>query len=204
MNQYLIGIYKGHLPNSLHNKLMELTSNFTKITSIPISSPQNLTLIVAEEETQLSAGHTDQYFLLTKELQKLKQYEDEFYFVYDYRNRKLIENPMAKCFPLIKVSISGSKLADLIQTVKDIKQDVFAGFKINSGKSGLLIVEVLLTSTMLEIIHRGEIIPESSRSDQHYCYLSKLTELLSDSAICHSILTKAIRGRELFEEKRID
>lgn len=194
MNQYLIGIYKGELSNLQLNEIMEFTSNFSKnsITTISISSPEKLTLFVSEEESQLSAGLTDQYYLLTNELQKLKQYEEKFYFVYDYRNRKLVENPVVKCSPLIKITISGSKLQYVIQTVKDIKQDVFAGFKINSEESGLLIVEVLLSSPLLEMIYKGETIPELLRSDKHYLYLSRLTELLSVPTLCNSVQTKYI------------
>jgi hypothetical protein len=103
-----------------------------------------------------------------------------------------VENPMVKCFPLIKITISGTKLQNVIQTVKDIKQDVFAGFKINFEESGLLIVEVLLTSPMLEMIHKGETIPESLRSDKHYLYLSRLTELLSVPTLSNSVQTKYI------------
>lgn len=194
MNQYLIGIYNGELTNLQLNEIMVFTSNFSKnsLTTISIPSPENLTLLVSEEESQLSAGLTDQYYLLTNELQRLKQYEDKFYFVYDYRNRKLVENPVDKCFPLIKITISGPKLQNVIQTVKDIKQDVFAGFKIISGESGLLIVEVLLTSPLLEMIHKGKTIPESLRSDKHYLYLSRLTELLSIPTICNSVQIKYI------------
>ncbi|MGG0414226.1 hypothetical protein [Peribacillus simplex] len=130
--------------------------------------------------------------LLTNELQKLNQYQDKFYFVYDYRNRKIVKNPTVRCFPLIKITISGTKLQNLIQTVKDIKQDVFAGFKINLEESDLLIIEVLLSSPMLEMINKGERIPESSQCDKHYLYLSELTELLSDPTLCNSVQTKAI------------
>lgn len=194
MNQYLIGIHKGELSIPHLNEIMEFASNFLKnsITTIAISSPENLTLFVGEEESPLTAGLTDQYYLLTNELQKLKQYEDKFYFVYDYRNRKLVENPELKCFPLIKITINGSKLQNVIQTVKDIKQDVFAGFKINSKESGLLIVDILITSPILEMIHNGETIPESLRSNKHYLYLSRLTELLSIPTLCNSVQTKYI------------
>ncbi|MBT2640487.1 hypothetical protein [Bacillus sp. ISL-39] len=195
MNQYLIGIHKGELSNLQLNEIIEITSNFLKnsITTISISSPEILTLIVSEEKSQLSAGLTDQYYLLTNELQRLKQYEDNFYFVYDYRNRKLVENPLAKCFPLIKLTISGTQLQNVIQTVKDIKQDVFAGFKIKSEESGLLTVEVLLTSPFLEMIYKGEVIPESLRSNKHYLYLSRLTELLSVPTLSNSVQTNYIR-----------
>ncbi|WP_110929643.1 hypothetical protein [Bacillus massiliglaciei] len=100
MNQYLIGIYKGELSNPQLNELMEYTSKISKnsITTISISSPENLSLLVAEEESQLSTGLTDQYYLLTNELQKLNQYQDNFYFVYDYRNRKIVKNPTVRCF----------------------------------------------------------------------------------------------------------
>ncbi|MDP1420112.1 hypothetical protein Q8G35_17360 [Peribacillus simplex] len=194
MNQYLIGIYKGELSNPQLNELMEYTSKISKnsITTISISSPENLTLLVGEEKSQLSTGLTDQYYLLTNELQKLNQYQDKFYFVYDYRNRKIVKNPTVRCFPLIKITISGTNLQNLIQTVKDIKQDVFAGFKINLEESDLLIVEVLLSSPMLEVINKGERIPESSQCDKHYLYLSELTELLSDPTLCNSVQTKAI------------
>ncbi|MBT2618866.1 MULTISPECIES: hypothetical protein [unclassified Bacillus (in: firmicutes)] len=194
MNQYLIGIHKGELSNPQLNELMEYTSKISKnsITTISISSPENLTLLVGEEESQLSTGLTDQYYLLTNELQKLNQYQDKFYFVYDYRNRKIVKNPTVRCFPLIKITISGTKLQNLIQTVKGIKQDVFAGFKINLEESDLLIVEVLLSSPMLEMINKGERIPESLQCDKHYLYLSELTELLSDPRLCNSVQTKAI------------
>ncbi|MDM5308404.1 hypothetical protein [Peribacillus frigoritolerans] len=194
MNQYLIGIYKGELSNPQLNELMEYTSKISKnsITTISISSPENLTLLVGEEESQLSTGLTDQYYLLNNELQKLNQYQDNFYFVYDYRNRKIVKNPTVRCFPLIKITISGTNLQNLIQTVKDIKQDVFAGFKINLEESDLLIVEVLLSSPMLEVINKGERIPEPSQCDKHYLYLSELTELLSDPTLCNSVQTKAI------------
>lgn len=194
MKQYLIGIHKGEISNPQINEILELTSNFSRnsITTISISTPENLTLFVVEEESQLSAGLTDQYYLLTNEIQKLKQYEGKFYFVYDYRNRKLVENPEEMCFTLIEITISATKLQSLIQTVKDIKQDVFAGFKINSEELGLLTVEVLLTSPMLEMAHRDKTIPESSQSDQHYLYLSQLTELLSVPALSKSVLSKYI------------
>lgn len=198
MNQYLIGIYKGDLSNPHLNDLMEFISNFSNksITTISISAPENLTLFLGIEESQITAGLTDQFYLLTNELQKLKQYEENFYFVYDYRNRKLVEDPLEKCFPLIELTISGSNLQNLIQTVKDIKQDVFAGFKINAEESGLLKVEVLLTSSLLEMIHKGGTISESLRNDQHYLYLKELTDLLSNPALCSSVQTKAMTGRD--------
>ncbi|MEH7442566.1 hypothetical protein V7201_09600 [Bacillus sp. JJ1122] len=196
MNQYLIGIYKGVLSNPQLTELMEFSSNFSNnlITTISISAPENLTLFLGIEESQLTAGLTDQFYLLINELQKLEKYVRNFYFVYDYRNRKLVENPMEKCFPLIELTLTGSNLQNLIQTVKDIKQDVFAGFKINSEESGLLKVEVLLTSPLLEMIHSGGAIPESLRSDKHYLYLKKLTDLLSNDALCSSVQTKVITG----------
>lgn len=191
MNQYLIGIHKGELSNLQLNEIKSINSNFIQnsITSISISSSEKLTLLVSEEESLLSAGVTDQYYLITNELQRLKQYKNNFYFVYDYRNRKLVENPMEKCFPLIKITINATNLQKVIQTVKDIKQDVFAGFKINSMESGLLTVEVLLTSSLLEMIYKGETIPEPLHRNKHYVYLSRLAELLSDPRLCQSVQT---------------
>ncbi|PJN90647.1 hypothetical protein [Bacillus sp. mrc49] len=195
MNQYLIGIHEGELSNPQLSELMEYNSKISKnsITTISISSPENLTLMVGVEESQLSTGLTDQYYLLTNELKKRNQYQDKFYFVYDYRNRKIVKNPTVRCFPLIKLTISGTKLQNLIQTVKDIKQeDVFAGFKMNLVEPDLLVVEVLLSSPMLEMMNKGEKIPKSSQCDKHYLYLSELTELLSDPRLCNSVQTKAI------------
>lgn len=201
MNQYLIGIYKGDLSNPQLNELMEFTSNFLNksITTISISAPENLILFLGIEESHITAGLTDQLYLLTNELQKLKQYKENFYFVYDYRNRKLVENPKEKCFSLIELTLSGSNLQNLIQTVKNIKQDVFAGFKINSDESGLLEVEVLLTSPILEIIHMGGTISESLRNNKHYLYLKELTDLLSNPALCSSVKRKAITDRDKTE-----
>lgn len=201
MNEYLIGIYKGDLSNPQLTELLELSSNFLNksITTISISAPENLILFLGIEESHITAGLTDQFYLLTNELQKLKQYEENFYFVYDYRNRKLVENPKEKCFPLIELTLIGSNLQNLIQTVKNIKQDVFAGFKINSDESGLLEVEVLLTSPILEIIHMGGTISESLRNDPHYLYLKELTDLLSNPALCSSVKRKAITDRDKTE-----
>ncbi|RSD28985.1 hypothetical protein [Mesobacillus subterraneus] len=200
MNQNLIGIYKGELSERQINELKDLTRVFTQSlnTGILTTSIQTLTLLVAQEDSQLTAGHTDRYYLLTQELQKLPHCEDEFYFVYDYRKRKFVENPMRKCFSLMKISIVPSKLEDLIQTVKDIKQDVFAGFNICAVESGILVVDVLLTSPILERIHKGGKIPDSLRSDQHYLYLAGLTELLADPAICNYVHTRAIGDRTEF------
>lgn len=195
MNQYLIGIHEGELSNPQLSELMEYNSKISKnsITTISTSSPENLTLLVGEEESQLSTGLTDQYYLLTNEFKKRNQYQDKFYFVYDYRKRKIVKKPTVRCFPLIKLTISGTKLQSLIQTVKDIKQeDVFAGFKMNLVEPDLLVVEVLLSSPMLEMLNKGEKIPKSSQRDKHYLYLSELTELLSDPRLCNSVQTKAI------------
>ncbi|WJE53673.1 hypothetical protein QRE66_05230 [Bacillus cereus] len=194
MNQYLIAIYKGEFPIESLNTILKSNSSFSGVTihTIAISSPSIFTLLVGEEKSQLTTELTDKYYLLTKELQRLEQ-QDKYYFVYDYKNRKTIDNPNQNCLSLLKINISITKLQSMIQKVKDLKQDVFAGFNISyPGESEILNVDVLISSYLLEVINEFGVQQNLSRDNEHYLYLQQLTESLSKPELCDFVQTRAI------------
>ncbi|MGD7008639.1 hypothetical protein [Metabacillus sp. 84] len=194
MNHFLIAIYKGVLQDDyLNNPIIKtkITSLSLSIHSITIPNPINLTLLVGKEKSQLTTELTDKYYLLTKVLQNLDEQEN-YYYVYDYKGRKIVENPDQYCHKLMEINIPMSKLQHVIQNVKDIKQKVFAGFNVKYFEEmENLTVEILLSSFLLEMIDKGIPIDEYS-SDDHYLYLLELSNLLSNPELCNFVQNSAM------------
>ncbi|MGE1218092.1 hypothetical protein COL24_16310 [Bacillus toyonensis] len=186
MNHYFIAIYDGEFPTEKLHTILQLNPTFIdlNVRTISISSPRLFTLVVGEENDALTTGLTDKYHLLTKELQALEQ-QEKYYYVYDYKIRKTIENPTEKCFPLAKIYISVTNFHQMIQKVKDLKRPVFAGYKIISDDSDILTIDVLLSSHLLD--------PNTSEKDtEEYAYLQQLAESISRSELCTSIKASAL------------
>ncbi|HDR7633989.1 TPA: hypothetical protein QCX75_002762 [Bacillus mycoides] len=181
MNHYFIAIYDGVFPTEKLHTILQSNPTFTELNvrTISISSPRPFTLLVGEENDVLTTGLTDKYHLLTKELQALEQ-QEKYYYVYDYKIRKTIENPTQKCFPLAKINISVTKFHKMIQKVKDLKRPVFAGYNISSHDSDILTIDVLLSSPLLD--------PKTSEKDaEEYLYLQQLIHKLSSDELRISI-----------------
>jgi hypothetical protein len=194
MNHYLIAIYKGALQDEyLKNPIVKtkITSLALSIHAITIPNPINLTLLVGKEKSQLTTALTDKYYLLTKVLQNLEAQEN-YYYVYDYKGRKVVENPDQYCHKLMEINIPISKFQHVIQNVKDIKQKVFAGFNVKYfEETENLTVEILLSSFLLEMIDKGIHIDGYS-SDNHYLYLLELSNLLSNPELCNFVQNSAM------------
>ncbi|HDR7889355.1 hypothetical protein P4523_25285 [Bacillus toyonensis] len=181
MNHYFIAIYAGEFPTERLHTILQLNPTFIdlNVRTISISSPRPFTLVTGEENDALTTGLTDKYHLLTKELQALEQ-QDKYYYVYDYKIRKTIENPTEKCFPLAKINISVTNFHQMIQKVRDLKRPLFAGYKIISHDSDILTIDLLLSSHLLD--------PNTSEKDaEEYAYLQQLAESISRSELCTSI-----------------
>ncbi|PEW77887.1 hypothetical protein CN424_15235 [Bacillus cereus] len=186
MNHYFIAIYDGVFPTEKLHNILQSNPTFTDLNVRPleISSPRPFTLLVGVEHDALTTGLTDTYHLLTKELQKLEE-QEKYYYVYDYKIRKTINNPTEKCFPLAKINISVTKFHKMIQKVKDLKRPVFAGYHIISHDADILTIDVLLSSPLLD--------PSTSEKDaEEYAYLQQLTESISRSELCISIKESAL------------
>ncbi|WP_340637919.1 hypothetical protein [Bacillus cereus] len=166
MNHYFIAIYDGAFPTEKLHTILESNPIFTNLNVRPlsISSPKPFTLLVGEEHDALTTGLTDKYHLLTKELQTLEQ-QEKYYYVYDYKIRKTIENPTQKCFPFTQINISVTKFHQMIQKIKDLKRPVFAGYNIIYHDADILTLDVLLSSPLLD--------PSTSeRDEEEYTYLN--------------------------------
>ncbi|PGM93906.1 hypothetical protein [Bacillus cereus] len=186
MNHYFIAIYDGVFPTEKLHTILQSNPTFTELNvrTISISSPRPFTLLVGEENDVLTTGLTDKYHLLTKELQTLEQ-QEKYYYVYDYKIRKTIKNPTAKCFPLAKINISVTKFHKMIQKVKNLKRPVFAGYNITSHDADILAIDVLLSSPLLD--------PNTSEKDaEEYSYLQQLAESIPRSELCTSIETSLL------------
>ncbi|HDR7663093.1 MULTISPECIES: hypothetical protein [Bacillus] len=186
MNHYFIAIYDGEFPAEKLHAILQSNHTFTNLNvrAISISSPRPFTLLVGEEHDALTTGLTDKYHLLTTELQTLEQ-QEKYYYVYDYKIRKTIENPTQKCFPLAEINISVTKFHQMIQKVKDLKRPVFAGYNILFHDSSLLTIDVLLSSPLLD--------PNTSEKDEEeYSYLQQLAESISRSELCTSIKASSL------------
>ena len=116
MNHYFIAIYDGEFPIEKLHTILQSNPTFTdlNVRTLSISSPRPFTLLVDEEHDALTIELTDKYHLLTKELQTLEQ-QEKYYYVYDYKIRKTIENPTQKCFPFAQINISVTKFHQMIQ-----------------------------------------------------------------------------------------
>ncbi|MBP3970971.1 hypothetical protein KAF80_18265 [Bacillus sp. WL1] len=186
MKHYFIAIYDGKFPTEKLHTILQSNHTFTNLNvrTISISSPRPFTLLVGEEHDTLTTGLTDKYHLFTKELQTLEQ-QEKYYYVYDYKIRKTIENPTQKCFPLATIHISVTKFHKMIQKVKDLKRPVFAGYHITSHDADILTIDVLLSSPLLD--------PDTSEKDaEEYAYLQQLAESISHSELCTSIKASAL------------
>ncbi|TXR94611.1 hypothetical protein DN390_24675 [Bacillus sp. SH7-1] len=186
MNHYFIAIYDGEFPAEKLHTILQSNQTFTNLNvrAISISSPRPFTLLAGEEHDTLTTGITDKYYLLTKELQTLEQ-QEKYYYVYDYRIRKTIDNPTEECFPLAKINISVTKFHKMIQKVKDLKRPVFAGYNIVSHDADILTIDVLLSSLLLD--------PNTSEKDvEEYAYLQQLAESISRSELCTSIKASSL------------
>ena len=186
MNHYFIAIYDGEFPSKKLHTILQSKHTFTdlNVRTIAIPSPRPFTLLVGEEHDALTTGLTDKYHLLTKEFQTLKQ-QEKYYYVYDYKIRKTIENPTQKCFPFAQINISVTKFHQMIQKVKDLKRPVFAGYNIVSHDADILTIDVLLSSPLLD--------PNTSeKNTTEHAYLQQLTESISRSELCTSIKASSI------------
>lgn len=186
MNHYFIAIYDGEFPAEKLHTILQSNQTFTNLNvrTISISSPRPFTLLVGEEHDTLTTGLTDKYHLFTKELQTLEQ-QEKYYYVYDYKIRKTIENPIQKCFPFAQLHISVTKFHQMIQKVKDLKRPVFAGYNIVSHDADILTIDVLLSSPLLD--------PNTSEKDAaEYAYLQQLAESISRSELCTSIKASSL------------
>ncbi|PEM33234.1 hypothetical protein [Bacillus wiedmannii] len=186
MNHYFIAIYDGLFPTDKLHNILQSNPTFTDLNVRPleISSPRPFTLLVGAEHDTLTTGLTDTYHLLTKELQKLEE-QEKYYYVYDYKIRKTIDNPGEKCFPLATIHISVTKFHKMIQKVKDLKRPVFAGYNITSHDADILTLDVLLSSPLLD--------PSTSEKDEkEYAYLQQLAESISHSELCISVKAIAL------------
>ncbi|HDR7794256.1 TPA: hypothetical protein QCY19_002884 [Bacillus luti] len=186
MNHYFIAIYDGVFPTETLHTILQNNPTFTDLNILPIeiSSPRPFTLLVGEEHDALTTGLTDKYHLLTKELQVLEQ-QEKYYYVYDYKIRKTIDNPTQKCFPLAKINISVTKFHQMIQKVKDLKRPVFAGYNITSHDADILTLDVLLSSPLLDS-------NTSEKDAEEYSYLQQLAESISRSELCISVKESAL------------
>ncbi|HHT7141412.1 TPA: hypothetical protein ACTZ34_003263 [Bacillus cereus] len=181
MNHYFIAIYDGEFPTEKLHTILQSNPTFTdlNVRTLSISSPRPFTLLVDEKHDALTIELTDKYHLLTKELQTLEQ-QEKYYYVYDYKIRKTIENPTQKCFPFAQINISVTKFHQMIQKVKDLKRPVFAGYNIISHDADILTIDILLSSPLLD--------PNTSEKDaEEYTYLQQLTESISRSELCISV-----------------
>ncbi|MDA1852292.1 hypothetical protein VSK70_18910 [Bacillus sp. WOD8 KX774193] len=186
MNHYFIAIYDGEFPAEKLHTILQSNQTFTNLNvrTISISSPRPFTLLVDEEHDALTIELTDKYHLLTKELQTLEQ-QEKYYYVYDYKIRKTIENPTQKCFPFAQINISVTKFHQMIQKVKDLKRPVFAGYNIISHDADILTIDILLSSPLLD--------PNTSEKDvAEYAYLQQLAESISRSELCTSIKASSL------------
>ncbi|WP_367034880.1 hypothetical protein [Rossellomorea marisflavi] len=146
------------------------------------------TLITARESATngLRAGDTDRYHLLTREWQRLVDLE-ETYFVYDYRVRKPVNDPNELCYPLVTLEIQPQNIQQAVQRMKDIKQEIFAGFQINPLEDGKSIsFEVLVSSPLLNRLSDGRAEP----AHPHHHYFQTVYDTLSSPAICERVLVK--------------
>ncbi|QWH10852.1 hypothetical protein EXW38_05535 [Bacillus mycoides] len=181
MNHYFIAIYDGVFPTQKLHTILQSNPTFIdlNVRTISISSPRPFTLLVGTEHDALTTGLTDEYHLLTRKLQELEE-QEKYYYVYDYKIRKTIENPNQKCFPLAHINISVTNFHKMIQKVKDLKRPVFAGYNITSHDADILTLDVLLSSPLLD--------PNTSEKDaEEHLYLQQLAETLSRSELCTSI-----------------
>ncbi|EJS74759.1 hypothetical protein [Bacillus cereus] len=186
MNHYFITIYDGEFPTEKLHTIVQSNPTFIdlNVRTISISSPKPFTLLVGEENDALTTELTDKYHLLTKKLQELEE-QEKYYYVYDYKIRKNIENPNQKCFPLAKINLSVTNFHMMIQKVKDLKRPVFAGYNIISHDAGILTLDVLLSSPLLD--------PNTSEKDaEEYAYLQQLAESISRSELCTSIKASSL------------
>jgi hypothetical protein len=170
MNHYFIAIYDGEFPTEKLHTILQSNPTFTdlNVRTISISSSRSFTLLVDEEHDALTTGLTNKY-----------------YYVYDYKIRKTVDNPAEKCFSLAKNNISVTKFHKMIQKVKDLKRPVFAGYNITSHDSDILTIDVLLSSHLLD--------PNTSEKDaEEYTYLQQLAETLSRSELCTSIKASSL------------
>ncbi|AAP08027.1 hypothetical protein BC_1040 [Bacillus cereus ATCC 14579] len=186
MNHYFIAIYDGEFPTEKLHTILQSKHTFTDLNVRTISISLTKTFhIISWRRTSCTHNWTyRQIPLITKELQTLEQ-QEKYYYVYDYKIRKNIENPIQKCFPFAQIHISVTKFHQMIQKVKDLKRPVFAGYNIVSHDTDILTIDVLLSSPLLD--------PNTSEKDaEEYSYLQQLAESISRSELCISIKESAL------------
>ncbi|MEW4225178.1 hypothetical protein [Rossellomorea marisflavi] len=181
---YLVAISRS--PEALLSDEAASLSDVTLVTINIKESP--MTLIAARESATngLRAGDTDRYHLLTREWQGLTDL-GETYFVYDYRVRKPVNDPNELCYPLVTLEMQPQNIQQAVQHMKDIKQEVFAGFRIKPMEDGKSIsFEVLVSSPLLNRLSDGGAEP----GHIHHHYLQTVYDTLSSPAICERVLVK--------------
>lgn len=186
MNHYFIAIYDGEFPTEKLHTILQSNPTFTdlNVRTLSISSPRPFTLLVDEEHDALTIELTDKYHLLTKELQTLEQ-QEKYYYVYDYKIRKTIENPTQKMLSIRTNQYKCYEIPSDDSKVKDLKRPVFAGYNIVSHDADILTIDVLLSSPLLD--------PNTSEKDAaEYAYLQQLAESISRSELCTSIKASSL------------
>ena len=146
-----------------------------------------MTLIAARESATngLRAGDTDRYHLLTREWQGLTDL-GETYFVYDYRVRKPVNDPNELCYPLVTLEMQPQNIQQAVQHMKDIKQEVFAGFRIKPMEDGKSIsFEVLVSSPLLSGFSTSY-----QHHHPHHQYFQTVYNTLSSQTLCKRVLFK--------------
>lgn len=196
-NHYLLGIYKGAAQKiHLDEQLTDFNFHYTK-QEMKVNSNLSCTFLLAEIDTDLNVEMTEQFHLFTKQIQALP-FSEHCYFIYDYKNRKLVTKPLQLCFPLMKIETSVLKLEKIIQTMKDVKYPVFAGFKVHCVPSShSVVVEICISSQLLEKLHAGTAISYNQiKDDSEYLYLQTLESLLSKKDRADNVLSSELLCKE--------
>ncbi|CAM4248785.1 hypothetical protein BAMA_06470 [Bacillus manliponensis] len=189
-NHYLLGVYKGATSEiHLDERITDFHFHCMK-REIQINDNSRYTLLLAEIDTHLNVGMTDQFHLFTKKLQTLP-INEHCYFIYDYKTRKQVAEPSQLCFPLIKIETSVFKLENIIQTMKDVKYPMFVGFKVSQTNSlSSIVMEITLSSQLLGILHTNKALSYNElKDDAEYLYLQTMTSLLSKKEITNKVLS---------------
>lgn len=187
---YLLGVYKGAASEIyLDEQLADYNFHYVK-EQMKVNDNLSHTLLLAEISADLNVGMIDQFHLFTKQIQALP-ISEHCYFIYDYKIRKQVNEPLQLCFPLIKIETSVLKLEKLIQTMKDIKYPVFAGFKVHCVPSShSVVVEICISSQILRKLHAGTAISYNQiQDDNEYLYLQTIESLLSKGDIADNVLS---------------
>lgn len=195
-NHYLLGVYKGAASEiHLDEQLADYNFHYVK-QEMKVNDNLSYTLLLAEISADLNVEMTDQFHLFTKQIQALS-ISEHCYFIYDYKTRKQVTEPLQLCFPLIKIETSVLKLEKMIQTMKDVKYPVFPGFKVHdTASSHSLIIEICISSKLLGKLHTDTTISYNHKNDDEYLYLQSIESLLSKKDIANKVLSSNLFFKE--------